>query len=94
MKFKKKWIRMNEVTQQNEDPEVISEAEEKEEKDEMGFFSKHKKGLIFGGLGTIAAAVAGVLILKNRSDDDYEDYEDDDDFDDAEEDPGAEESAE
>ena len=77
-KFKKNWIKMNE----DKTEEVRSEIEEKEET-KMSFFSKHKKGLIIGGLGALAAGVAGLLIAnKKDSDDEYE--MDDEDFDEIE----------
>lgn len=70
-KFKKNWIKMND-DQVETTEEVVEEKEEKE----MGFFAKHKKGLILGGLGALAAGAVGLLIAKSGSDDDYE--EDDD----------------
>lgn len=56
--------------------------EETKEENEMGFFKKHRKGLIFGGLGALAAGAVGLfLATKKDSDDDLED----DDFDEFEE---------
>ena len=82
MKIKKNWIKMNGNDEvQNDQVEVITE--EKEEK-KMSFFAKHKKGLIIGGLGTLAAGAVGLFLAsKKDSDDDYEDY-DFDEFDDEE----------
>lgn len=77
-KFKKNWIKMNE----DKTEEVKSEVEEKEE-EKMNFFQKHKKGLIFGGLGALAAGVAGILIANKGSDDvDDEDIDLDDEIED------------
>lgn len=76
-KFKKNWIKMND--DQVETNEEVTE--ETKEETNMSFFQRHKKGLIFGGLGALAAGAAGLFLLKNGSDDDYEDgeYEDLDD---------------
>lgn len=74
MKFGKKWIKMSDDIQTEEVSEEV-----KEEK-EMGFFGKHKKGLIIGGLSALAAGAAGLLICANRSssneDEDFEDFDD------------------
>jgi len=69
-KFKKNWIKMN-----NDQVETNEEVtEETKEENDMNFFQRHKKGLIFGGLGALAATAAGFFfLLKNGSDDDYED---------------------
>ena len=75
-KFKKNWIK---VTEENQN-EVSNEVEEKEE-EKMSFFAKHKKGLIIGGLCTLAAGAAGLLIANKGSDDDFD--EDLDDFEDS-----------
>lgn len=67
----------------NDDVDVTSEetVETKEEK-EMGFFAKHKKGLIIGGLGALAAGAVGLFLAKSGSDDDFEDdYDFDDEVD-------------
>lgn len=92
MKFKKNWIKM---TEDNKD-QVEETAEEEKEETEMSFFSKHKKGLIIGGLGALAAGAVGILLTRKGSDDDYEDDFDDDDFDSEEgsEDTDSEESKE
>jgi len=74
MKFGKKWIKMSDDIQTEEVSEEV-----KEEK-EMGFFGKHKKGMIIGGLSALAAGAAGLLILTNRSSDEDEDFEDFDDL--------------
>ena len=47
----------------------------------MGFFAKHKKGLIIGGLGALAAGAAGLFLAsKKGSEDDVDEEFDDDDF--------------
>lgn len=84
-KLGKKYIKMDEDINN----EVSEEVEDKEEK-EMGFFAKHKKGLIIGGLGALAAGAVGLLIAKKGSDDDYEDDYDLDDVDETDEDSSAE----
>lgn len=71
-KFSKKWIKMNDTKE-----EVSENIEEKKEENEMGFFAKHKKGLIIGGLGALAAGAVGLLIANKGSSDDDEEYEDD-----------------
>ena len=90
-KFKKNWIKMN------EDPkdQVSEEVTEEKEENEMSFFAKHKKGLIIGGLGALAAGAVGLFIAKKGSDDDLDDC-DFDDFDDEEdsEETGSEEANE
>ena len=73
-KFSKKWIKMNDTKE-----EVSENIEEQKEEKEMGFFAKHKKGLIIGGLGALAAGAVGLLIANKGSDDDYEDDYDLDD---------------
>jgi len=77
-KFKKEWIKMNDNVETTEEV-----AEETKEESDMSFFQKHKKGLIFGGLGALAATAAGFFLLKSGSDDEFEDgdYEDLDDAD-------------
>lgn len=70
-KFAKKWIKMNPDTNE------VVETEEKKEECEMGFFAKHKKGLIIGGIGALAAGAVGLLIAKKGSDDDYEELDED-----------------
>ena len=72
-KFGKKWIKMNQVSE---------DMEETKEEEKMGFFAKHKKGLLIGGLGALAAGAVGLLIANKGSDDDFEDA-DFDEFDDA-----------
>lgn len=79
-KFNKRWIKMNDDVQKDR---VSEDMEETKEEKEMGFFSKHKKGLIIGGIGALAAGAVGLLIANKGSDDDYEDA-DFDDFDDTE----------
>ena len=74
-KFKKNWIKVMNGTEDQVTEEVVETKEEKE----MSFFSKHKKGLIIGGLGALAAGVAGILIAnKKDSDDEYEEDMDED----------------
>jgi len=69
----KKWIKMN--LKEEEKPEVIDVVEESEENKEeksMNFLTKHKKGLIIGGLSALAAGAVGLLIANKGSDDDVE----------------------
>ncbi len=71
--MKRKWIKMN--LKEEEKPEVvdvIEESEENKEESEMGFFEKHKKGLLIGGLSALAAGIAGLIIANKGSDDDVE----------------------
>ena len=74
-----KWIKMNPDTK----TEVVETVEEKEET-KMNFFTKHKKGLIIGGLGALAAGAAGIFLAskKGSDDDEYEDIDDEDFVDD------------
>lgn len=81
MKFiKKNWIKVNDNTE-----DQVEITEETKEDEKMGFFQKHKKGLIIGGLGALAAGAVGLILAKSSSDDDYEDDYDLDDEDEAEE---------
>lgn len=80
MKFKKNWIKVNDNTE-----DQVEITEETKEDEKMGFFAKHKKGLIIGGLSALAAGAVGLIIAKSGSDDDYEDDYDLDDEDEAEE---------
>lgn len=75
-KFSKKWIKMNDTKK-----EVSENIEEQKEEKEMGFFAKHKKGLIIGGLGALAAGAVGLLIANKGSDDADEDFDEFDDID-------------
>ena len=52
----------------------VENLEEEENMEKVGFFAKHKKGVILGGLGVLAAGAAALIInaAKNRSDDDFE----------------------
>ena len=52
----------------------VENLEEEESMEKVGFFAKHKKGVILGGLGVLAAGAAALIInaAKNRSDDDFE----------------------
>ena len=85
--MKKRWINMN-----TDKEEVVDQVEEKEE-EKMSFFAKHKKGILIGGLGTLAAGVVGLLIANKKSDDDeYEMDLDDDDLEDEVEADSGEES--
>lgn len=85
--MKKRWINMN-----TDKEEVVDQVEEKEE-EKMSFFAKHKKGILIGGLGTLAAGVVGLLIANKKSDDDeYEMDLDDDDLEDEVETDSGEES--
>ena len=78
-KFKKNWIKMNEDSKDQVSEEITEEKEE----EKMSFFAKHKKGLIIGGLGALAAGAVGLFIAGKKDDDDFEDA-DFDDFDDDE----------
>lgn len=76
--------------------EVVETEEVKEEEtmEKVGFFAKHKKGLLIGG-GLAALGGLAAILLKNRSDDDADEYEDlDCDDDDAFEDEAAGDSYE
>ena len=76
-KLGKKFIKISEDVNETSEETV----ETKEEKD-MGFFQKHKKGLIIGGLGALAAGAVGLILSKKSSDDDFdEDYDYDDEVD-------------
>ena len=81
MKFKKNWIKMNDDSN-DQVTEVITE---KKEEEKMSFFAKHKKGLILGGIGALAAGAAGLIIASRKDSDDVDDEDFDlDDFEDAE----------
>lgn len=56
--------------------ETVEVEETKEERTKMGFFGKHKKGIIAGSI--IAALIGGAVIASKKSDNDYDDEEDDD----------------
>lgn len=73
---KRNWIKMNDDSQ-NQVSEPI--AEKKEEK-EMGFFAKHKKGLIIGTIGALAAGTAGLFLASKKGSDDVEEDDDFEDF--------------
>ena len=73
---KRNWIKMNDDSQ-NQVSEPIAE---KEEEKEMGFFAKHKKGLIIGGLGALAAGAAGLFLASKKGSDDVEEDDDFEDF--------------
>lgn len=77
MKRIKEYIKLG-----NKDEEVteVVETEEKEEK-EMGFFAKHKKGLIIGSVVGLLAGGAALLLKKGSDDDSEEDLLDFDIFD-------------
>lgn len=82
-RFKKNWIKVNNDTNVQDQETEIEVTEKEEEK--MGFFAKHKKGLIIGGLGALAAGAAGLFLASRKdSEDDYEEIDDDFDFEDAE----------
>ena len=66
-KLGKKFIKIDDDVRETSEETV----ETKEEK-EMGFFAKHKKGLIIGGLGALAAGAVGLLIANKGSDDDFD----------------------
>lgn len=89
-KFSKKWIKMNEDSKE----EVSENIEEKKEENEMGFFAKHKKGLIIGGLGALAAGAVGLIIANKGSDDADEDFVEFDDIDSDDEEATSEEASE
>lgn len=88
-KLGKKFIKINDDVKETSEETV----ETKEEKD-MGFFAKHKKGLIIGGLGALAAGAVGLLVANKGSDDDFDDdYDLDDEVDsDSEESEATEEA--
>lgn len=73
---KRNWIKMNDDSQ-NQVSEPI--AEEKEE-EKMSFFAKHKKGLIIGGLGALAAGAAGLFLASKKGSDDENEEDDFEDF--------------
>lgn len=87
MKFKKNWIKMNDTK------EEVEVTEETKEETKMNFFAKHKKGLIIGGLGALAAGAVGLLIANKGSDDDYDEDYDCDVDDDSEADAESDEEA-
>ena len=72
-KRKKRYIKTN----LNNKPEVVEQKPEEKEETKMNFFVKHKKGLILGGLGALAAGAAGLFLLNKFSDEDYEEFDDD-----------------
>ena len=76
----KDYINLN--TKKDEVTEVVEteEVKEEEEMEKVGFFAKHKKGLLIGG-GLAALGGLAAILLKNRSDDgdEYEDLDCDDD---------------
>lgn len=73
------------ITVEKIDEEVTDNVEVKEDEDmdKVGFFARHKKGLIIGAVGTVLAAGAAMLI-KSNSDDTSDDYEDDYDVEESE----------
>ena len=88
-KLGKRWIKVN-----GDVKEETSENVETKEEKEMGFFAKHKKGLIIGGLGALAAGAVGLVLANKSSDDDFEDDYDEDFDGDTVEDDSDEESTE
>jgi hypothetical protein len=76
----KDYINLN--TKKDEVTEVVETEEVKEEEtmEKVGFFARHKKGLLIGG-GLAALGGLAAILLKNRSDDgdEYEDLDCDDD---------------
>lgn len=80
----KDYINLN--TKKDEVTEVVETEEVKEEEtmEKVGFFARHKKGLLIGG-GLAALGGLAAILLKNRSDDGDEydlDCDDDDAFED------------
>ena len=76
-KLGKKFIKINDDVEKTSEETV-----ETKEEENMGFFAKHKKGLIIGGIGALAAGAVGLILSKSKSDDDYdEDYDYDDEVD-------------
>lgn len=73
------------ITVEKIDEEVTDNVEVKEDEDmeKVGFFARHKKGLIIGAIGTALAAGAAILI-KSGNDDSSDDYEDDYDVEESE----------
>ncbi len=51
----------------------VENLEEEENMEKVGFFAKHKKGLILGGLGVLTAGAALIIgATRKKSDDDFE----------------------
>lgn len=73
------------ITVEKIDEEVTDNVEVKEDEDmeKVGFFARHKKGLIIGAIGTALAAGAAILI-KSSNNDSSDDYEDDYDVEESE----------
>jgi hypothetical protein len=76
----KDYINLN--TKKDEVTEVVETEEVKEEEtmEKVGFFARHKKGLLIGG-GLAALGGLAAILLKNHSNDgdEYEDLDDCDD---------------
>ena len=71
--FDKKFI---DTTEDVEDTEEVKEEENMEQK--LGFFARHKKGILIGA-GTALAALIGCGVMAKRNADNFDDeYEDDD----------------
>ena len=64
----KEYISINSNEEEMEDQEVM---------ENESFIKRHKKGLIFGGIGA-AAALIGALVYKANKDKDDDDFDDDD----------------
>ena len=81
--MKKRFISLNKDTDIESEVTEVNEVPEEKEEEEMGFFTKHKKGLIIGGLSALAAGAVALVIKGCKGDPLYDDEEDeiDDDFD-------------
>lgn len=69
------------VTENTEETVVETQEQEETEMEKVGFFAKHKKGLLIG-VGVAALAAIGGLVAANKRDNDFDDYEDYDGSDD------------
>lgn len=74
---KRKFIKI--MGKPEETPETTEEVTEKEEC-KMSFFAKHKKGIIFGGIGALAAAGAAWYLKHKNDEEDFDDDLDDEDY--------------
>lgn len=76
--MKRKFIK---IMGTEETPETTEEVTTEKEECKMSFFAKHKKGIIFGGIGALAAAgAAWYLKHKNNEEEDFDDDLDDEDY--------------
>ena len=56
----------------NDNQEEVEEISEEVKEEKMGFFERHKKGLIFGGLTALTAGIVGLIIANKDNSDDYD----------------------